>query len=112
MHILQNLWGEHFISFKFKLSLINYFINIYKKKGMKTVKYFEHFETDTQGIGAYNDRLLVIAFRGTESFDDFLIDLKLLPVSPFPNKKSLKVHKGFNLAFTVRLMNIIIITII
>jgi hypothetical protein len=51
--------------------------------------------TDTQGIVLVNDKLVIVAFRGTESIKDWLTDVKVKKVKI----GDCKFHSGFREAF-------------
>jgi hypothetical protein len=51
--------------------------------GWDVVEFFEGEETDTQGFGMYNDKAIIISFRGTVGKRDWMTNLDYCPV-PYP----------------------------
>jgi triacylglycerol lipase len=67
---------------------------------MTSVEFFDDPATDTQGFGMANDDFIVIAFRGTESKEDWKTNMKYAKVilSDLERYAKVDVHKGFNTA--------------
>lgn len=48
--------------------------------GMEGFQFFEDKESDAQACGMYNSQVIIIAYRGTESFTDMLVNLNFMLV--------------------------------
>ena len=55
-------------------------------------------ETDTQGYVTHDNERMIIAFSGTESWTDIIVNLKIA-LSPLLNLTGVKVHSGFYKAY-------------
>jgi hypothetical protein len=47
---------------------------------MEGFQFFEDKESDAQACGMYNSQVIIIAYRGTESFTDMLVNLNFMLV--------------------------------
>ncbi len=84
-----------------ELSVLAYYDNPepnLEKLGYEMLLFFNQDDTDTQGFVTRRQNKLVVAFRGTTTFKDLLLDLQMIltkyPWQEMENEK-IKVHKGF-----------------
>ena len=64
-----------------------------KEWGLQAVSFFD--ESGTQAFVMSNDKIIVVAFRGTEEFEDWVADARAISVDgPLQGQ----VHKGFYVA--------------
>lgn len=68
---------------------------------MPKYRFFYEPSTDTQALAFANENFVVVAFRGTDSIEDWKTNLTATKVSLHDEEKPsrIKVHKGFQAAF-------------
>eukprot|EP00005_Dracoamoeba_jomungandri_P003482 CAMPEP_0174259650 /NCGR_PEP_ID=MMETSP0439-20130205/8449_1 /TAXON_ID=0 /ORGANISM="Stereomyxa ramosa, Strain Chinc5" /LENGTH=2166 /DNA_ID=CAMNT_0015343625 /DNA_START=71 /DNA_END=6571 /DNA_ORIENTATION=- len=66
--------------------------------GFDNLEVFHVEKTETHAFGAYDSQVCVIAFRGTVVMTNWLTNMNIKTVSPFPDHPEIKVQHGFNRA--------------